>query len=31
MGSFIELYGIENTRELIAKALERNPEPQSAA
>jgi lysyl-tRNA synthetase, class I len=31
MGSFIELYGIENTRELIAQALERSPEPQPAA
>ena len=31
MGSFIELYGIENTRELIAEALERSPEPQPAA
>ena len=30
MGSFIELYGIENTRTLIAEALERSPEPQPA-
>jgi lysyl-tRNA synthetase class 1 len=30
MGSFIELYGIENTRKLIAEALERSPEPQPA-
>ena len=30
MGSFIELYGIENTRALIAEALERSPETQPA-
>ncbi|WP_158045048.1 lysine--tRNA ligase [Skermanella pratensis] len=30
MGSFIELYGIGNTRDLIAQALERKMEPQPA-